>query len=141
MESAEAMQLETIAANISQHDRELIFGDPGRIIRRSKIEVIPDNIISNTLTAQESSPVIPDSKKSRTGITRVWPDVGVTVTATNPWTKEQSIVTVVNAPHRKSGKEFLYNNRRYHSPSPMCADIFQKRVSNGWNCIDWPGRR
>ena len=132
-------ELKTIAAAITENDRDLIMNCPGRTIRRSRIEVISDEEQQDKNTGAKPAQLNDAirSSKSRSHVNRVWPDIGAVVIARNPWTKDEHQVQVVEARNRKSGREFLYNNTRYHSPSPMCEDIFGRRVSNGWNCISW----
>ena len=132
-------ELTAIAAAITEADRDLIMNCPGRTIRRSRIEVISDEEQQDKNTGVKPAQDSDSSKsgKSRSHVNRVWPDIGAVVIARNPWTTDEHQVQVVEARNRKSGREFVYNNTRYHSPSPMCEEIFGRRVSNGWNCICW----
>lgn len=134
--------LKDIAQQISAEDRECIVHRSASSIRRSHIEVVPDEETAATTNEKGSAVAVSSgtntaNPKKRRAVAREWPDVATTVIAHNPWTKEKTEVEVVAAPHRKAGREFLYNGTRYHSPSPMCRDIFGKRVSNGWKCISW----
>ena len=132
-------ELTAIAAAITGSDRDLIMNYPGKTIRRSRIEVISDDEQQDKHTGAKPTQASDSikSSKSRSHVNRVWPDIGAVVIARNPWTKDEHQVQVVEARNRKSGREFLFNNTRYHSPSPMCEAIFGRRVSNGWNCISW----